>query len=123
MITRHCLKQQISLKHCLRVLEVHSPLSAMISERITIKTETQLKKFYAFWSSSLSDSTLRGLPDTEVLNLRNRMATIREILDVTTLPLIVDGDTGGHKQHFSLNVAMLERNGEHIYVVGKMVKK
>ncbi|WP_143242220.1 isocitrate lyase/phosphoenolpyruvate mutase family protein [Bartonella doshiae] len=64
-------------------------------------TETQLKKFDAFGSSALSDSTLRGLPDTEVLNLHNRTATIREILDVTTLPLIVDGDTGGHnKQHF-----------------------
>lgn len=106
------LRQLLQSKRCLRVLEAHSPLSAILAEGARSAGKDAPEVGYdAFWSSSLTDSTLRGKPDIEVLDLRNRMHNISDIFEVTTLPLIMDGDTGGKPEHFEINVRSLERLG------------
>ena len=46
------------------------------------------------WISSLCDSTAKGKPDIEVVDFTSRLNTINNILEVTTKPIILDGDTG-----------------------------
>jgi phosphoenolpyruvate mutase len=112
------LRQQLQSKRCLRVLEAHSPLSAILAEGARASGQAAVDVSYdAFWSSSLTDSTLRGKPDIEVLDLRNRMNNISDIFEVTTLPLIMDGDTGGKLEHFEINVRSLERLGVSAVII------
>ena len=83
----------------------------MIAENIFYKNKNGEKaEFDGFWSSSLTDSTLKGKPDIEVLDLNQRLLNINEIFDVTTKPLIMDIDTGGKLEHFSINCKIIERN-------------
>lgn len=90
-----------------RIIEVHSPLGAVIAEH----AKTEGREFHGFWSSSLTDSSLQGLPDNELLNLSTRIQGINSIFNVTTKPMIVDADTGGHAEHFGHIVKVLEREG------------
>lgn len=99
-----------SKKIC-RILETHSPLSALIAENIFFEKKRERLEFDGFWSSSLTDSTLRGKPDIEVLDLRDRLKNINDIFDVTTKPLIMDIDTGGKIEHFEINIKTLENAG------------
>ena len=96
----------------MRILEAHSPLSAIIAEKTFYKNKNGKKiEFVGFWSSSLTDSTLRGKPDIEVLDINERLKNISNIFDVTTKPMIVDVDTGGKNEHFEINVKTIDRNG------------
>ena len=105
------LERLIKSKKITRFLETHSPLSALIAENIFYKNKNGEKaEFDGFWSSSLTDSTLKGKPDIEVLDLNQRLLNINEIFDVTTKPLIMDIDTGGKLEHFSINCKIIERN-------------
>jgi phosphoenolpyruvate phosphomutase / 2-hydroxyethylphosphonate cytidylyltransferase len=99
-----------SKKLC-RILETHSPLSALIAENVFYEKKGERLEFDGFWSSSLTDSTLRGKPDIEVLDLRERLKNINDIFDVTTKPLIMDIDTGGKNEHFEINIKSLENAG------------
>lgn len=93
---RVALRQLLQKGRCLRVLEAHSPISALLAENVSITTEDGLVIGYdAFWSSSLTDSTERGKPDIEALDIPSRLSNINEIFEVTTRPLVMDGDTGG----------------------------
>ena len=96
------LERLIKSKKITRFLETHSPLSrALIAENIFYKNKNGEKaEFDGFWSSSLTDSTLKGKPDIEVLDLNQRLLNINEIFDVTTKPLIMDIDTGGKIRTF-----------------------
>jgi phosphoenolpyruvate phosphomutase len=111
--TRTQLRRSLTSKKCLRVLEAHSPLSALIVERAVVRDDAASTPvtYDALWSSSLTDSTLLGKPDIEVINIKNRMLNFSDIFEVTTTPLIVDGDTGGKTEHFAINVRSLERIG------------
>lgn len=102
------LREKINQKKCIRVIEAFSPLSALISEAVGDGKDIG---FDGFWSSSLTDSAIRGKPDIELLNLRNRLENIGEIFEITGLPLIMDGDTGGHSEHLALNVPLIEASG------------
>ena len=99
-----------SKKLC-RILETHSPLSALIAENVFYEKKGERLEFDGFWSSSLTDSTLKGKPDIEVLDLRERLKNINDIFDVTTKPLIMDIDTGGKNEHFEINIKSLENAG------------
>ena len=104
-------------KFC-RIIEAHSPLSALISEKIFFKKKSGEKiSFDGFWSSSLTDSALRGKPDIEVIEINQRLSNINEIFDVTSKPLIIDVDTGGKPEHFEINVKTIQRYGISALIV------
>tara|TARA_A100001388_G_scaffold72319_1_gene51283 strand:- start:835 stop:2127 length:1293 start_codon:yes stop_codon:yes gene_type:complete len=116
-VRKKSLKRILANKKILRILEAHSPLSAIIAENMTENTKNKTKIFDGFWSSSLTDSTLLGKPDIEAINISQRIININNIFDVTTKPMIVDGDTGGIPEHFSINVKALERQGVSAVII------
>ena len=110
---RKMLRKLIELKSLVRVIEAHNGISAIIAE----KTKFEGKEFDAIWESSLTDSASKGKPDIELVDLTSRIITINEILEATTKPLIVDGDTGGFIEHFVYMVKTLERLGVSAVIV------
>ena len=94
------LRKLITLKPLVKVLEAHNGLSALIAEKSCVEQDGFKKEFDAMWSSSLTDSTSRGKPDIEAVDLSSRLHTINDIFEVTTKPMIFDGDTGGRLEHF-----------------------
>lgn len=76
----------------LRLIEAHNALAGLLVEQANAGSERQ---FHALWLSSLTHATARGRPDTAKLGLAAVLATAREVLDATRLPLVVDGDNGG----------------------------
>jgi len=112
------LDRLLNAKKTMRVLEAHNGISALIVENTQIKTSRgKTEEFDAIWVSSLTDSLAKGKPDTELVDRTSRIATINEILEVTTKPLIVDGDTGGHIEHLVHTVRTLERLGVSAIVI------
>ena len=111
------LKKLIKLKPLIRLMETHNGLSGLIVEKTKVFKDEQLKEFDAFWFSSLTVSTSKGKPDTEVVDFSSRFQTIEEILEVTTKPMIVDGDTGGKTEHFRFTVRTLERLGVSAVII------
>jgi phosphoenolpyruvate mutase len=110
-VRRYTLKRLLTAKSISRFIEAHNPISALIAERARVETDWKVREFDGFWSSSLTDSTARGKPDTEALDISSRLANVNEIFEVTTKPLIFDGDTGGLPEHFELKVRSMERLG------------
>lgn len=116
-IRRRTLRRLLDSKGISRFIEAHSPLSAIIAERASSDRHEFVRKFDGFWSSSLTDSTVIGKPDIEVIDLSHRLQTINQIFEVTTLPLIFDGDTGGQPEHFEINVRSIERLGVSAVII------
>jgi phosphoenolpyruvate phosphomutase len=114
---RKYLKKLIELKPIIRVIEAHNGLSARIAETTRINIGDEVREFDAIWESSLTDSASKGKPDIEVVDLTSRTQTINEILEVTTKPIIVDGDTGGLTEHFVYMVKTLERLGVSAVII------
>ena len=115
---RASLASVLRKKKCLRVLETHSPLSALLAEQARVDLDDGWSiVFDGFWSSSLTDSTLLGKPDIEILDVSSRLAHINEIFEVTTKPLIMDGDTGGKPEHFVFHVRSMERLGVSAVII------
>ncbi len=115
---RRCrLKKLLSYKPCLSVIEAHSGLSGLIAEKTRVQTSKGVKEFDAIWVSSLCDSTVKGKPDIELVDMTSRIHTIEEIMDVTTKPIILDGDTGGLVEHFVFNIRTLERMGVSAIII------
>lgn len=110
-IRRSTLKRLLAAKPISRFIEAHNPISALIAEHALVEKEGKVRQFDGFWSSSLTDSTARGKPDIEALDINSRLSNINDIFDVTTKPLIMDADTGGKLEHFELNVRSMERLG------------
>lgn len=105
------LRRLIASKGVVRVLEAHSGLSGLIIENLEIEQAGGKRSFDAMWSSSLTDSTCKGKPDIEAVDLTTRLQDLTNILETTTKPIIFDGDTGGLQEHFVFTVRTLERNG------------
>jgi phosphoenolpyruvate phosphomutase len=110
-IRRRTLKRLLAAKPISRFIEAHNPISALIAEHTIVERDGKNYQFDGFWSSSLTDSTARGKPDIEALEINSRLSNINDIFDVTTKPLIMDADTGGKLEHFELNVRSMERLG------------
>ncbi|MDX1608404.1 MAG: phosphoenolpyruvate mutase [Candidatus Spechtbacterales bacterium] len=112
------LNRLLHAKKTVRAIEAHNGLSAIVAENTQIKNESgEIEQFDALWISSFTDSTAKGKPDIELIDKTSRLATINEILDVTTKPILVDGDTGGHPKHFAHTVKALERLGISAVVI------
>jgi len=111
------LKRIMELKPVVRVLEVHNGLTGRIVEKVKIKHGSKTEEFDCMWLSSLTDSTAKGKPDTGCVDFTSRMATINETFEVTTKPMIVDGDSGGLTEHFTFMVKSLERLGVSAVII------
>ncbi len=111
------LKRLLSVKPLIRLNEVHNGLSGLITEKTKILHNHNQIEFDAMWSSSLTDSTAKGKPDIEAIDMTSRMNTVNDIFDVTTKPLVFDADTGGKIEHFSFTVKSLERLGVSAVVI------
>jgi phosphoenolpyruvate phosphomutase / 2-hydroxyethylphosphonate cytidylyltransferase len=111
------LRRLIDSKPIVRILEAHNGLTGLIVEKTIIEQKGLKIEFDGIWESSLTDSTAKGKPDTELVDFSSRFSTIEEILEVTTKPIIVDGDTGGRIKHFKFRVKTLERLGVSAIVI------
>ena len=111
------LRQCITTKGYARILEVHSGLSGIIAESAKVQQDGQVIEYDGLWESSLTDSGTKGLPDASIVGPDSRAHTIDEILNVTTKPIMVDGDTGGDTTQFEYLVKRLERLGVSAVVV------
>jgi phosphoenolpyruvate mutase len=117
-IRRRRLHRLLSVKPVLRVLEAHNGLSAMIVENTTATSpDGHAIEFDGIWLSSLTDSTAKGKPDIEAVDFTSRLQTVNEILEVTTKPIIFDGDTGGRIDQFPFMVRSLERLGVSAIII------
>lgn len=111
------LKRLLSAKPLLRFLDIHNALSGLIIENVKVDTENGPREFDGMWGSSLTDSTAKGKPDIEAVDVSSRMSTLNEVLEVTTKPIIYDGDTGGKTEHFVFTVKTLERLGVSAVII------
>ena len=114
---RRLLRRILAVKPLMRILEAHNGLTGLIVENVNINKNGNNIEFDGIWESSLTDSTAKGKPDTELVDFSSRFQTIEEIMEVTTKPMIVDGDTGGKVEHFGYTVRTLERLGVSAVVI------
>ena len=111
------LRRLLEAKKLITVNEVHNGLSGLITEKTSIKRNDRIVEFDAMWSSSLTDSTAKGMPDIEAVDITSRINSVNQIFEVTTKPMIFDGDTGGKIEIFQFTVRSLERLGISAVVI------
>lgn len=105
------LRRLLDAKPICRFLDIHNALSGLIIEHTKVEIDGEVKEFDGMWGSSLTDSTAKGKPDIEAVDVSSRTSTLNEIMEVTTKPIIYDADTGGQIEHFKFTVRTLERMG------------
>ena len=105
------LRRMITAKPIVRIMESHCGLTGLIIEHTKVEIGNEVREFDGMWSSSLTDSTSKGKPDIEAVDLTTRLHDLNDTLEVTTKPVIFDGDTGGKVEHFAFTVRTLERLG------------
>ena len=111
------LRKLISMKGLVNAIEAHSGITGLIAEKTTVLQDGKTYQFDAMWISSLCDSTAKGKPDIELVDMTSRFRTIDDIMEVTTKPIIFDGDTGGLAEHFVYTVRSLERMGVSMVII------
>lgn len=111
------LKRMLEIRPIVKALEVHSGLTGLIAEKTIIEHDGEFDQFDAMWISSLCDSTAKGKPDIELVDMTSRFRTIDDVMEVTTKPVIFDGDTGGLTEHFVYTVRSLERMGVSAVII------
>lgn len=116
-VRRNRLRRLLQAKPLIRVLEAHSGLSGLIIEHCRVEKGREMLEFDAMWLSSLTDSTVKGKPDIECVDLTSRLHTVNDILEVTSKPIIYDGDSGGLPEHFAYMVKTLERLGVSAVII------
>lgn len=116
-VRRKRLRKVLNTKGMATVMEAHSGLTGLIVENTIVAENGGAKQFDAMWCSSLCDSTSRGKPDIEVVDMTSRLKTVDEIMEVTNKPIIFDGDTGGLTEHFVYTVRTLERMGVSMVII------
>ena len=116
-VRRGRLKKLISMKGLVTAMEAHSGITGLIVEKTKVLKEGKTYQFDAMWVSSLCDSTAKGKPDIELVDMTSRFRTIDDIMEVTTKPIIFDGDTGGLTEHFVYTVKSLERMGVSMVII------
>tara|TARA_X000001036_G_C20659734_1_gene798458 strand:+ start:496 stop:1797 length:1302 start_codon:yes stop_codon:yes gene_type:complete len=105
------LKRLINSKEIVRILESHNSLTGLIIDKINVVKNKKLIEFDGMWSSSLTDSATKGLPDNSSLSFSARISSLNDMMDVTTKPLVFDADNGGQIEHLPFLVRSLERSG------------
>jgi len=116
-VRRASLRRLINAKPIVKILEAHNALSALIAENTEVKRNGKNTSFDGVWSSSLTDSTAKGKPDIEAIDITSRLNVVHDIFEVTTKPMIFDADTGGKTEHFEFTVRSLERAGVSAVVI------
>lgn len=116
-IRRGRLKRVLNAKGLVTVMEAHDGLTGLIVENTVVHQDGGAHQFDAMWVSSLCDSTAKGKPDIELVDMTSRFRTIDDIMEVTTKPIIFDGDTGGLTEHFVYTVRTLERMGVSMIII------
>ena len=116
-IRRARLKKALQMKGLVTAMEAHSGITGLIVEKTAVYENGRTKQFDAMWISSLCDSTAKGKPDIELVDMTSRFRTIDDIMEVTTKPIIFDGDTGGLTEHFVYTVRSLERMGVSMVII------
>ena len=116
-VRRARLKKEIAIKGTISAMEAHSGLTGLIVENAKVEENGGVRQFDAMWISSLCDSTAKGKPDIELVDMTSRFRTINDICEVTTKPIIFDGDTGGLTEHFVYTVRSLERMGVSMVII------
>ena len=111
------LQRLLNNKPLIRVMEAHNGLTGLIVEHSNTKDGGKIKEYDGIWLSSLTEATAKGKPDIEFVDLTSRIATINDISEVTTKPIIFDGDTGGICEHFIFTVKTLERLGVSAVII------
>lgn len=110
-VRQKMFRRLIAAKSIVRIMESHSGLTGLIIEKTKVKVNNRTEEFYGMWASSLTDSTSKGKPDIEAVDLTTRLHGLNDALECTTKPVIFDGDTGGKIEHFCFTVRTLERLG------------
>ncbi|MBR6029060.1 MAG: phosphoenolpyruvate mutase [Clostridia bacterium] len=116
-LRRGRLKKLLAMKGLVTAMEAHSGITGLIVEKTAVYQDGAAKQFDAMWISSLCDSTAKGKPDIELVDMTSRFRTIDDIMEVTTKPIIFDGDTGGLTEHFVYTVRTLERMGVSMIII------
>ena len=111
------LRRLISAKPIVRIMESHCGLTGLIVEHTQVEVNNEIREFDGMWASSLTDSTSKGKPDIEAVDLTTRLHDFSDSLEVTTKPVIYDGDTGGKTEHFVFTVRTLERLGVSAVII------
>lgn len=111
------LRRLLNAKPLVRFLDIHNALSGLIIEHTKLELDGVSREFDGMWGSSLTDSTAKGKPDIEAVDVSSRMSTLSEVLEVTTKPIIYDADTGGQTEHFKFTVRTLERLGVSAVII------
>lgn len=117
-VRRRRLRRLLQVKPLVRFLDIHNALCGLIIENTSVdSSDGTRQEFDGMWGSSLTDSTAKGKPDIEAVDVSARMTTLNEVLEVTTKPIIYDGDTGGQPEHFVFTVRTLERLGVSAVII------
>ncbi|MCL2488704.1 MAG: phosphoenolpyruvate mutase [Oscillospiraceae bacterium] len=116
-VRRPRLRRLLASGKIVKIMEAHDGLSGLIVENTAVEAGDRLKSFDGMWLSSLCDSTMKGKPDIELVDMTSRLQTVDEIMEVTTKPIIFDGDTGGQIEHFAFNIRTLERIGVSAVII------
>ena len=116
-LRRGRLKRLLAMKGLVTAMEAHDGLTGLVVENTVVHQDGGAHQFDAMWLSSLCDSTAKGKPDIELVDMTSRFRTIDDIMEVTTKPIIFDGDTGGLTEHFVYTVRSLERMGVSMVII------
>lgn len=116
-MAKDSIRSLIKKKGLIRIMEAHDGLTGLIVEKTKVKKDGKNREFDGMWVSSLCDSTRKGKPDTELVDFTSRCQTLEEIIEVTTKPIILDGDTGGLAEHLVYNIRTLERLGVSAIII------
>jgi len=116
-IRRRALRRLLDAKPIVRLMEVHNGLTGLIIENISVEVHGVQRQFDGMWASSLTESTAKGKPDIEAVDVTARMGTMHDVLEVTTKPIVYDGDTGGRPEHLAFTVRTLERLGVSAIII------
>ena len=111
------LRRLLNAGKLVRILEAHSGLTGLIIEHTKIDHNGEMREFDGMWASSLTDSTLKGKPDIEAVDITSRISNINDLMEVTTKPVIFDGDTGGKPEHLVFTIRTLERLGVSAIII------
>jgi phosphoenolpyruvate phosphomutase / 2-hydroxyethylphosphonate cytidylyltransferase len=116
-VRRTLLRRMLESKELVRFLEAHNGLTGLIVAKTKVDVQGKKREFDGMWISSLTDSAAKGKPDTGIVDLTSKVNTIAQIVECTTKPIIIDGDSGGEIEHFKGTVKTLERLGVSAVII------